>query len=115
MPDLDSLAFAIRFALTKTPIGQEARKLIRSLPEAALEHLCVVVADHLRQCRWRQLPPEPRATGDQSPKVRSSAGGLSSFTIRSTARRMRAGRFSSGRILALNGAAVEVFSSPACR
>ena len=71
MPDVDPLAFDIRFAVTHKPIGREARKLIRSLPENELEHLCAIVAEHLRACRWRQLPPEPRATGDQSPKVRS--------------------------------------------
>ena len=71
MPDVDPLAFDIRFALTHKLIGRNARKLIRSMPEDALELLCREVADHLRQCRWRQLPPEPRATGDQSPKVRS--------------------------------------------
>jgi hypothetical protein len=33
MPDIDPLAFGIRFALTHQTIGREARKLIRSLTE----------------------------------------------------------------------------------
>jgi hypothetical protein len=39
MPDIDPLAFGIRFALTHETIGREARKLIRSLTEDQLEHL----------------------------------------------------------------------------
>jgi hypothetical protein len=39
MPDIDPLAFGIRFALTHETIGREARKLIRSLTERQLEHL----------------------------------------------------------------------------
>ena len=35
MPDVDPLAFDIRFALTHKPIGREARKLIRSLLDDA--------------------------------------------------------------------------------
>jgi hypothetical protein len=36
MPDIDPLAFGIRFALTHETVGREARKLIRSLTEHRL-------------------------------------------------------------------------------
>jgi hypothetical protein len=48
-------------------IGRVAKKLIRSLSEHALDVL-QQVAEHLRQCRWRPLPP---AAGDQSLPARS--------------------------------------------
>jgi hypothetical protein len=48
MPDIDPLAFGIRFALTQETIGREARKLIPSLTDHQLEHLCMQVAKHLR-------------------------------------------------------------------
>lgn len=69
MPDVDSLAFNIRFALTHKT-GGATKKLIRSLPEDDLERLAQIVADHLRRCRWRQLPPEPPMTSAQYPRVR---------------------------------------------
>jgi hypothetical protein len=67
MPDIDPLAFGIRFALTHETIGREARKLIRSLTEPQLEHLCSQVAKHLRLSGWQQRPPKSLATGDQFP------------------------------------------------
>jgi hypothetical protein len=67
MPDIDPLAFGIRFALTHETVGREAKKLIRSLSERDLEHLSMQVAKHLRLCGWRQIPPTPLATGDQFP------------------------------------------------
>jgi hypothetical protein len=72
MPDIDPLAFGIRFALTHETIGREARKAIRSLTEHQLEHLCQQVAKHLRLCGWQQRPPNPPATGDQFPSTQSS-------------------------------------------
>lgn len=79
MPDVDSLAFDIRFALAHKAIG--ARPQVRPVAvrrsEADLDWLCREIADHLRRCRWRQLPPEPLATGDQGPMV---AGGLMSYS-----------------------------------
>jgi hypothetical protein len=72
MPDIDPLAFGIRFALTHQTIGREAKKLIRSLTEHQLEHLCSQVAKHLRLSGWQQRPPNPPATGDQFPPVRSA-------------------------------------------
>ena len=69
MPDIDPLAFGIRFALTHETIGREARKIIRSLSEPQLEHLCDQVAKHLRLSGWQQRPPNPPATGDQFPSV----------------------------------------------
>jgi hypothetical protein len=54
MPDIDPLAFGIRFALTHETVGREARKLIRSLTEHQLEHLCNQVAKHLRLSGWQQ-------------------------------------------------------------
>jgi hypothetical protein len=67
VPDIDPLAFGIRFALTHEPIGREARKLIRSLTEQQLEHLCNQVAKHLRKGGWQQRQANPLATGDQFP------------------------------------------------
>jgi hypothetical protein len=67
MPDIDPLAFGIRFALTHETIGREARKLIRSLSEPQLEHLCNQVAKHLRLSGWQQRPPKPPGTTDQYP------------------------------------------------
>jgi hypothetical protein len=72
MPDIDPLAFGIRFALTHETIGREARKLIRSLTEPQLEHLCNQVAKHLRLSGWQQRPPKPPATNDQFPSARSA-------------------------------------------
>ena len=69
MPDIDPLAFGIRFALTDETIGREARKLIRSLTEHQLEHLCNQIAKHVRLSGWQQRPPNPSATGDQFPAV----------------------------------------------
>lgn len=69
MPDFDSLAFDIAFALTQKTGGQ-TKKLIRSLPDGDVDRLAQIVADHLRLCRWRRLPPEPLATGDQFPGAR---------------------------------------------
>jgi hypothetical protein len=63
--------FGIRFALTHETIGREARKLIRSLTEPQLEHLCNQVAKHLRLSGWQQRPPNPLATGDQYPPGQS--------------------------------------------
>jgi hypothetical protein len=40
MPDIDSLAFDIHFALKHKAIGASARKFVRSLPESELEYLC---------------------------------------------------------------------------
>ena len=93
MPDVDPLAFDIRFALTHKSIGREARKLIRSLPDDALELLCQGVAEHLRLCRWQQLPPEPRATGDSVAEGAELEGELTCLIMISAARRMRARRF----------------------
>jgi hypothetical protein len=59
MPDVDTLALDIRYALIRGTIGQAARKAVRSLPEEDVDFLCKAIADHLRRCRWRQLPPEP--------------------------------------------------------
>ncbi len=59
MPDIDNLAFAIRFALVHGTISREARKAIRSLSDHDLDFMYKTVADHLRLCRWRQLPPDP--------------------------------------------------------
>jgi hypothetical protein len=67
MPDIDPLAFGIRFALTQETIGREARKLIPSLTDHQLEHLCMQVAKHLRLSGWQQRPPNPPATADQFP------------------------------------------------
>jgi hypothetical protein len=67
MPDIEPLAVGIRFALTHETIGREAKKLIRSLTEHQLVHLCNQVAKHLRLSGWRQLPSNPLAMGDQSP------------------------------------------------
>jgi hypothetical protein len=72
MPDIDPLAFGIRFALTHETIGREARKLIGSLTEHQLEHPWNQVAKHLRLSGWQQRPPNPPATGDQFPSVRSA-------------------------------------------
>ena len=72
MPDIDPLAFGIRFALTHETIGREARKLIRSLTEHQIEHLCNHVAKHLRLCGWQQRPANPLATGDQFPSTQSN-------------------------------------------
>jgi hypothetical protein len=72
MPDVDPLAFAIRFALSHKPIGRDAKMLIRSLSEHEFEVLCHQVAQHLRQCRWRQLPPGLPATSDQFPPAQSA-------------------------------------------
>lgn len=58
MPEFDDLAFAIRFAMTQKG-GTEAKKLLRSLPDDALDLLCKRIADHVRLCRWRQEPPVP--------------------------------------------------------
>ena len=69
MPDIDPLAFDIAFALTHKT-GGETKKLIRSLRDPALDYLARVVAEHLRLCGWRQLPPDPPARGDQYPTVR---------------------------------------------
>jgi hypothetical protein len=71
MPDIDPLAFGIRFALTHETVGREARKLIRSLTEHQLEHLCNQVAKHLRLSGWQHRPPNPLATGDQYPPGQS--------------------------------------------
>jgi hypothetical protein len=71
MPDIDPLAFGIRFALTHETIGREARKLIRSLAEPQLEHLSNQVAKHLRLSGWQQQPPNAPATGDQFPSAQS--------------------------------------------
>jgi hypothetical protein len=71
MPDIDPLALAVCFALTHKPIGRESKKLIRSLSEHALDLICHQVAEHLRLCRWRQLPPDPPAKGDQFPAAQS--------------------------------------------
>jgi hypothetical protein len=56
MPELDDLASDIRFALTHKS-DAEAKKLLRSLPDDALDFLCKRIADHLRLCRWRKEPP----------------------------------------------------------
>jgi hypothetical protein len=69
MPDIDPLAFGIRFALTHETIGREARKFIRSLTEPQLERPCNQVAKHLRLSGWQQRPPTPLATGDQFPGI----------------------------------------------
>jgi hypothetical protein len=61
MPDIDPLAFDIAFALTQKT-GGATKKLIRSLSEKELDYLAATVAEHLRLCRWRQLPPDPPAT-----------------------------------------------------
>lgn len=66
MPDVDPLAFAIAFALTQK-IGGATKKLIRSPPDDALDRLAATVAEHLRLCRWRQLPPGPPARGISPP------------------------------------------------
>jgi hypothetical protein len=81
MPDIDPLAFG---TLTHEMIGREARKLIRSLTEPQLEHLCQQVAKHLRLCGWEQRPPTPLATGYQYPpgQARGSAECLSGVTDR---------------------------------
>ena len=71
MPDIDPLAFGIRFALTQETIGREARKLIRSLTEPQLEHLCQQVAKHLRLCGWQQRPPMPLRYGRSVPRQRA--------------------------------------------
>jgi hypothetical protein len=71
MPEIDSLAFDIRYALTHGPIGRDVRKFLRALPDRNLEYLCCVVADHLRLCRWRQLSSDgvqPSAPCVQGPK-----------------------------------------------
>lgn len=47
--------------------GGETKRLIRSLPDTELDFVAATVAEHLRRCRWRQLPPDPPATGDQFP------------------------------------------------
>jgi hypothetical protein len=72
MPGIDPLAFGIRFALTHETIGREARKIIRSLTEHQLDHLCRQIAQHLRLSDWQQRPPNPPATGEQFPAVRSA-------------------------------------------
>jgi hypothetical protein len=72
MPDIDPLAFGIRFALAHEMIGREARELIRSLTEPQLEHLCDQVARHLRLSGWQQRPPNRLATGDQYPPIGSA-------------------------------------------
>ncbi|MGO8917685.1 MAG: hypothetical protein ACLQJR_17415 [Stellaceae bacterium] len=58
MPDFDDLAFDIRFALTHKS-GGEAEKLIRSLPDDAIEFLCKRIADYLRLSNWQKGPPVP--------------------------------------------------------
>jgi hypothetical protein len=70
MPDIDSLAFDIAFALTHKT-GGNVRKLLRSLSESELDYVAREVAEHLRLCGWRQRPPAPPATSDQYPPVRS--------------------------------------------
>ena len=52
MSDVDDLAFDIAFALSQKPIG-EARKLVRSLPDEAIDHLSRVVAEHLVEQGWQ--------------------------------------------------------------
>ena len=39
MSDVDDLAFDIAFALSQKPVGTEARKLVASLPDEAVDHL----------------------------------------------------------------------------
>ena len=59
MPEIDPLAFDIRFALIHKVKDPDLKKLIRSLGEQQLERLCGKVADHLRLANWRPGPPVP--------------------------------------------------------
>jgi hypothetical protein len=52
MSDVDDLAFDIAFALSQKPIG-EVRKLVRSLPEDAIDQLSRTVAEHLLEQGWQ--------------------------------------------------------------
>jgi hypothetical protein len=70
MPDIDPLAFDIAFALKHHPVSTNTRKFVCSLTDAELDYLCRVIAEHLRRCRWAQLPPEPMATTEQYPRGR---------------------------------------------
>jgi hypothetical protein len=76
--DVDALGLDIRFARTQKMIGREAKTLIRALPEEDLDFLRRAVADHLRMCRWRHLPPEPAgaepAKGAGAEEVRRRGG-----------------------------------------
>jgi hypothetical protein len=60
MSDVEDLAFDIAFALSQKSLGQ-ARKLVESLPDEAIDHLSRVVAEHLLEQGWR-LPRELRRT-----------------------------------------------------
>lgn len=59
MPVADDLAFDIEFALRRRPIGREARTALHGLSDADIEHMCKVVADHLRLSRWQRPPAAP--------------------------------------------------------
>lgn len=67
MPDFNSLVFDVAFAMTHKT-GGATKKLIRSLPDGELDYVARKVAEHLRLCGWRQLPPDPPARSDQFPR-----------------------------------------------
>lgn len=66
MPHIDPLAFDIVLALTHKA-GGRTKMLIRSLSQRELDFLAATVAEHRRLCRWRPLPPDAPAWGDQYP------------------------------------------------
>jgi hypothetical protein len=74
MSDVDDLAFDIAFALTQKPIGAEARKLIASLPDEAVDNLSRVVAEHLLHCGWQRAAATPGATADSASGDPASIG-----------------------------------------
>jgi hypothetical protein len=63
MSDVDDLVFDVAFALSQKSIG-EVRKLVRSLPEEAIDQLSRTVAEHLLDQGWRREPAKRGATAD---------------------------------------------------
>jgi hypothetical protein len=64
MSDVDDLAFDTAFALSQKSIG-EVKKLVRSLPEAAIDQRWRTVAEHLPGQGWRREPPRRGPSADR--------------------------------------------------